>query len=476
MTMAERIKTPVDPSPSASLSPSTMASRAFFSRTKNSYGVAKTASEVAKRVSEQSQQWNVQRRFLMDDVKNPDTRVTSFVTHHTFELCIGIVILLNALFLVVHADWTAQHPGGVVPLAYSLIETLFFVVFGVELGLRLWVFRCRFFTGSDRNWNWFDFVVVVTAAIEETVKLITAATDVKLSNVTLFRAMRIIKLTRVVRIVRVFRSFRELRIMLASIISTFTTLFWSIVCLLMIMSAFAVFFITIVSDYQASDGLNDELQEYFGSVPKVMLSLFQATTGGMDWRDLSNALLKISFWPVAMLCIFISLMNYAILNILTGIVVNTANKTAEDDFEISIHEERSRQDNTTGRLKQLLHEGDKENTGMITWVQLDKHLGSSEIKNLFKKLDLEPWHLQSFFDVLKAGKDDEEAQIDIDQFVRGCMRLRCNVKNIDLIASGREQMEAQSQALSEVQQKLECLCDALGGELHFISDPAQPIS
>ena len=77
----------------------------------------------------------------------------------------------------------------------------------------------------------------------------------------------------------------------------------------------------------------------------------------------------------------------------------------EDDFEISIHEERSRHDNVTGKLKELLHEGDKDNNGTITWAQLDSHLSCPEIKYAFKKLDLEPWHLQSFFDVLKAAKE-----------------------------------------------------------------------
>jgi len=153
--------------------------------------------------------------------------------------------------------------------------------------------------------------------------------------------------------------------------------------------------------------------------------------------------------------------NFTLMNILTGICVNTANKTAEDDFAISIHEERSRQDNVTGRLKELLQKGDKESNGTITWAQLDSLLAFPEVKHAFKKLDLEPWHLQSFFDVLKAGKEDEEPRIAIDHFIRGCMRLRVNVKNIDLIAAGQEQMQSQSKELSEFHKKLSWLCDAV---------------
>jgi len=372
---------------------------------------SKGSTAAAEKVNALShaQRWTVHQENVMVDVKKPNTRLAFLVTHHKFELAIGLVILLNAVFIVLQADWSARHPGRANPIDYMIIETMFFFVFFVEVVLQMWVFQRKFFTGRDWKWNWFDLSVVVTAAVEETVKLITAVSGFKASNMTtLFRVMRIVKLTRVVRIVRVFRIFRELRIMVTSIISTLFTLFWSIVCLVMIMSAFSVFFLTMVSDYQATDGPNPELEQYFGSMTKVMLCLFQATTGGMDWRVVCEALMEVSFLSVAMLCVFISMMNYAIMNILTGICVNTANKTAEDDFEISIHEERSRQDNVTGKLKELLHEGDKDNNGTITWAQLEGYLRYPEVKHSFKKLDLEPWHLQSFFDVLKAGKGSEE--------------------------------------------------------------------
>merc|ERR1719468_938967 len=161
----------------------------------------------------------------------------------------------------------------------------------------------------------------------------------------------------------------------------------------MIMIAFATFFLTVVADHQAANGRNHELDQYFGSMPAMVLSLFQITTGGFDWREMSN-LLEFSPLSVMVLCMYVAMMEHAILNILTGICCNTANKTAEDDFDITIHEERTRQESATAKLTKYFHTNLTEGDGTITWRQLDAHLNNPMVKSCFKRMDLERWHLQ----------------------------------------------------------------------------------
>merc|ERR1712008_422738 len=47
--------------------------------------------------------------------------------------------------------------------------------------------------------------------------------------------------------------------------------------------------------------------------------------------------------------------------------------------------------------------------------------------------------------------------IAIEQFIRGCMRLRCNVKNIDLIAASHEQREMHIQNFHDLRSKIDKL-------------------
>jgi len=280
-------------------------------------------------------------------------------------------------------------------------------------------------------------------------------------QVTTLRVLRATKLTKIIRMIRIFKVFRELRIMVVSIIATFRTLFWALVCLMMIMSSFAVYFITVVADHQRATGPQQEYEVFFGSLITSMIALFQATTGGFDWREMSDMLWNISPASSYVFFVYISMMQYAILNIITGICCTTAGKTAEDDLEVSRRAEELRHDGVAAKLKQILQKADVDGTGNISWGHLEKLLHDSNIRNDFKRLDLEPWHLQNFFEVLRTSDGTDEPSMAIEQFIRGCMRLRCSVKNIDLIAANYEQQESHIQHFHELNSKMDELHKAL---------------
>jgi len=257
-----------------------------------------------------------------------------------------------------------------------------------------------------------------------------------------------------------------------SIVSTLRTLMWSLVCVVLLMSGIGSYFAWVVADHlkqqqeAASSESDDEVVKYFGSIPKIMISLFQATTGGMDWRDLSDLLCPISPIACAIFYLYISMMVFAIMNILTGICVNNAHKAADDDMDLCT-ENVLKNDENVVRLRKILVDGRKSNGTVssldaldegakLTWPQLKVHLGDPRVRAHFKKIGLEPWHLRSFFQLLKAG--DEEPEVDLDQFIRGCMRLRCNVKNIDLMAALHENKEYETRRVKELQYSIEEVC------------------
>jgi len=385
----------------------------------------------------------------------PNRCGASFVMSNAFGLLSGFLISLNGVLILMQTDDSAQDPGGKTKEFYVVAETCFFFIFAAELALRLWVFRCDFFIGEDWRWNCFDALIVFAAACEELVKFIELGSSVA-KKATFLRAMRLFKFGRITRVFRVVTLFRDLRIMVASIIATMMTLFWSIVCLVMIMIAFATFFLTVVADHQAANGRNHELDQYFGSMVAMILSLFQITTGGFDWRDMSNLLMEVSPSSVVVLCMYVSMMEYAVLNILTGICCNTANKTAEDDFDIAILEQQSRQASVTKKLTKYLNDHDLSGNGVITWEQLDCHLSQPQVRGYFKKLDLEFWHLQTFFNLLDT-KQDGNPSIGIDDFLRICTRLRCSVKNIDLIAASHERQDCTKKQFLELKEKIDSI-------------------
>merc|ERR1719270_295858 len=134
----------------------------------------------------------------------------------------------------------------------------------------------------------------------------------------------------------------------------------------MIMLLFGTYFLTVVSDHQGTDDRDPDLDNYFGSMLVTVLSLFQMTTGGFDWKEVSDLLMPVSPMAVIVLCAYMAMMSYAILNILTGICVNTATKTAEDDFDISMLEDQMREESAASQLAKHFHDHDESGNGEIT--------------------------------------------------------------------------------------------------------------
>jgi hypothetical protein len=385
----------------------------------------------------------------------PNIWGASFVMSNAFGLLVGIVICLNAVFLLLQTDYSARNPGEETPRFYIIAETSFFIIFAVELALRIWVYRRDFLIGDEWRWNIFDAIILITAAYEETVKLIQNDSTIT-KQATFLRAVRIVKLVRLMRIFRVVKVFRDLRIMMSSIVATMLTLFWSIVCLVMIMVTFATYFLTVVSDYQADNGPDPALNKFFGSMDKIILCLFQVTSGGFDWGEMADLLKPLSPMSVTVLCIYVSMMQYAILNILTGICCHTASKTAEDDFDITHLEEQKNEKSAQVKLAMYFRKHDMSGKGHITWKHLKHHWGNPEVRHWFGKLDLDRWHLQSFFSLLETN-DGEDSSVDIDNFIRVCTRFRCNVKNIDLLAVNNEQDNASKKQYSELNHKIDAV-------------------
>lgn len=251
--------------------------------------------------------------------------------------------------------------------------------------------------------------------------------------------------------------------MVMSIVSTLRTLLWSLVTVLLLMSGVGSYLAWVVGDYLAADGkLDSAVVEYFGSIPRIMTSLFQATTGGIDWRELTDLLCRVSPIACAIFYAYISMMVFAIMNILTGICVNHANKAADDDTDLCT-EDMLKNDVNVVTLRKILVAGrrdiasdsspDQATSSKLNWANLKTHLNNPKVRSYFNKIGLEPWHLRSFFDLLKVG--EEEPEVEVDQFIRGCVRLRCNVKNIDLMSALHENKEYESRRIKDIMSSMQ---------------------
>merc|ERR1719507_1040494 len=67
------------------------------------------------------------------------------------------------------------------------------------------------------------------------------------------------------------------------------------------------------------------LEQWYGSVPRAVLSLFQGLTGGVDWNDLVDPLItQVSPWMGVLFFVYTSFAILAVMNVVTATFVQQA--------------------------------------------------------------------------------------------------------------------------------------------------------
>merc|ERR1740121_2169424 len=95
------------------------------------------------------------------------TMLHLFVTSDVFDYCLAFVLLVNAILISIQVDHQARNFTTEVSPAWRAVGLIFCSIYIVELSLRLWVYKLRFFTEEGWCWNVFDIVIVTLQVAEE---------------------------------------------------------------------------------------------------------------------------------------------------------------------------------------------------------------------------------------------------------------------------------------------------------------------
>jgi len=376
-----------------------------------------------------------------------------------FETVISIIILLNVILIGVSSDFDVQCSvmdmscDSEVRGSLLLTNTAFAVIFALEVSFRILFFGWEFWFGVGWEWNLVDAVVVALSIIEE-----VANTG---SDVLYVRVLRLFRFVRTLRVVRTFPIFHTLRTLSNAIKDSVVCFCWAMVLLCFVIFMFAAGFVPVLVDFAdsgtASENHLDFLRTFFPSLSRTLLTLFMSVTGGLSWWDVESVFLDISPWLAIAFALYVSLMHLALMNIVTGVFVNGALEQSQLDRDSMAKMELDRRQADMERLRAMFAKVDSLDTGRITMGQFLEFWEMEDVKVLFAVMGLDISDAMCFFESLDV---DGSRELELEEFVMGCMKLRGCAKNLDMATILRENkniMEKLEKSTRHMERQLEQL-------------------
>jgi len=226
---------------------------------------------------------------------------------------------------------------------------------------------------------------------------------------------------------------KELRMMIQSVMSSGYSLVWSLVLFFGLSYIFGVYLMANVTSYLYASGPDaehaTEMERRFGSLDRSLYTLFTTAFSGISWIEISDALLDIHWSNAMLFCFYVFFVSIAVMNIVTGIFVDSAINSARCDQEEVIQEQLHSEKSAIATLRRIFDEADDDASGYISKDEFDKHMKAAETKAQFASLNISVAEARRFFYLLDT---DNSESICINEFIHGCMRMKGSASGVDI--------------------------------------------
>jgi hypothetical protein len=400
--------------------------------------------------------WFFRKWVWLLSVEEPNRTglLARLITSMVFEMVVCIVILMNCAFMIYAANDVMLHDGQETRVV-KMGEWAFQIFYSVELMLKLIVHKQFFFWRQGCQLNTIDLFVVITGF------LTLVADSLGFGLFGPMRALRLVKFGKAIRFVKVMSHFEKLRSFLVCLNGSFSSFFWCVVMFMIVVVLFSLFLMSVIASHiDDTGGDHEDWDGLFGTFSESALTLCKVSTGGADWGDVLEPISETGILGVFIYLIFISFVQFALVNIITGIFVESAMATLSPNAEARAVDHARREKACAEELKSLCLQVDTDFSGKLTREQFEDGLRRRRIPRLLTLLQLQTHHVIEFFDTIA----DEDGQVEIETFVRGCMQLKGPATNFDLqmfVAEFRAAYAQQETALEVQDRTLELLREEL---------------
>ena len=244
-------------------------------------------------------------------------KLSKLIESNTFTFGITALILVNAITLGLETDQFISARYGEL---LQWIDRIILVLFSIELLIKFYVYRFRFFRSG---WNLFDLAIVVIA---------WAPTS---GALTVLRALRILRILRLISVVP------QLRRVVSAIGHSIPGMVSVVGVLGLIFYVASVLATKLFGTHP-----DPNMQEWFGSIGASAYTLFQIMTLESWSMGVVRPTMELFPWAWIFFIPFIIITSFAVLNFFIGIIVDSMqivqkreqNMVKEENMHITIKE------------------------------------------------------------------------------------------------------------------------------------------
>lgn len=250
------------------------------------------------------------------------------MSSEAFDIAVGLAISLNGIVIGMEMDWKTSDNEAI----FGYLESIFLALFTVELAVKVYVFRCKYFLLLC---HWLDAIIVVSGFCAIGLRLV-GDLQTATRQIQLFKFARLLRLVRLIRISTQFRPLWLLVKGLSTCVAPVTATMALLLANCYVFGAVAVEYVSSDPDMQQVQfgRLGHTVGEKFGSMPLALFSLlhlFAINEVGDQGFDIAQQ------QPLAVLYVgaFVFAVVVALLNLFTGVLAENANSIAANDEELS---------------------------------------------------------------------------------------------------------------------------------------------
>ena len=221
----------------------------------------------------------------------------NFFHSKCYNVGITLIILLNCIVLGLDTSDGVRSACGAWLRA---VDSACLGVFVVELLLKIYAFKLAFFTGKDRGWNAFDFIIVAISLLGNT-------------TLSVLRALRVF------RALRLLSALPQMRLVTEAMLHTLPSLLGVAILLFIFYYVYAVLCVNLFAA---------DFPQLFGSLQSSFLTLFQLMIMD-DFGNLVRPIVKRFAWAWVVFVSFVLIVGFVVLNLVVGIIVESINGIKE---------------------------------------------------------------------------------------------------------------------------------------------------